>query len=44
MHDDMDIGGMRPRMDEGRIMQELLSRVTHGAVTEEQLMTLPRQR
>jgi len=31
-------------MVEGRIMQALLSIVTHGAVTEEQLMTLPQKR
>ncbi len=30
----MDVGGTRPWMVEGRTMQELLSRVTQGAVTE----------
>ncbi len=32
--DCMDTGGTSPWMGEGRIMQEQLSRVTHGAVTE----------
>ena len=31
----MDIGGTSPWMGEGRIMQEQLSRVTQGAVTED---------
>jgi len=39
-----EAGGTRPRMVEGRIMQELLSRVTQGSVTEEQLMILPHKR
>ena len=30
LHDYMDIGGTRPRMDEGRIMQEQLSRAKQG--------------
>ena len=30
-----DLGGTRPRMVEGRIMQEQLSRVMHGAMTED---------
>jgi len=33
-HGYMDIGGTNPWMGEGRIMQEQLSRVTQGAVTE----------
>ena len=39
LHDYMDIGGTRPRMDEGRIMQELLSRAKQDARAEEQIST-----